>query len=218
MPKSMTNRLPRHLIRPLVIAAVAAAGFAAPTMARDPAYRGMEPVKQPVVQRTDFVFDATPDNFSGLSRPEKERILDWFDAIGLGYGDHVSIAGGALYSSPRVTDAIAGLVGRYGLILAPEAPATAGYAPSGAVRIVVSRSTASVPGCPDWNDRSEADFEGGLSYNFGCATNGNLAAMVANPEDLVLGRSTRSDLRAATSDRAIKTYRNAAPTGAGGLK
>jgi pilus assembly protein CpaD len=42
--------------------------------------------------------------------------------------------------------------------------------------------------------------------------------MIANPEDLVRGQTTDSDLRTATSNRAISTYREKAPTGSGDLK
>lgn len=206
-------------IRPLLHPALLALGLTlvagTPALA-EPTNRGMESVNQPVVQRTDFVFDAMPDGYSGLTAAEQRRILDWFDAIRLGYGDRVAIASDGLYGQSAVGQAIGDLVARYGLLLADTAPATAGEAPSGTVRIVVSRAVASVPGCPDWKDRFEADFQGGLSYNYGCATNGNLAAMIANPEDLVQGRETRSDLRTTTSSRAIKAYNSAQPTGAGG--
>lgn len=214
---SMKNSRIRPLLRPALLALGIAFAAGTPATA-EPTNRGMESVNQPVVQRTDFVFDAMPEGYSGLSKPEQHRILDWFDAINLSYGDRVSIADDGLYGRSSVADAIAHLVGRYGLLLTDVAPRTVGEAPSGAVRIVVSRSTAHVPDCPDWKDRSEADFQGGLSYNYGCATNGNLAAMAANSEDLVQGRDTRSDLRSVTSSRAIKAYNDAAPTGAGGLK
>jgi pilus assembly protein CpaD len=215
MPMSKSHGPIRLLLHPALIALGAALAAATPAAA-EPANRGMESVNQPVVQRTDFVFDATPDGYSGLSDAEQRRILDWFDAIHLSYGDRVAIADGGLYGKSAFVDAVGNLVSRYGLLLADAAPRTAGEAPSGAVRIVVSRSIASVPGCPDWKGRFEADFQGGLSYNYGCATNGNLAAMIANPEDLVQGRETRSDLRTATSNRAIKAYNSAAPSGAGG--
>src|SRR3546814_10562528 len=61
--------------------------------------------------------------------------------------------------------------------------------------------------CPDWSDKPETDQQLGASTNFGCGVNGNLAAMIANPEDLVRGQTTDSDLRTATSNRAISTYR-----------
>jgi pilus assembly protein CpaD len=72
-----------------------------------------------------------------------------------------------------------------------------------------------VPSCPNWRDKAEFDIQGGLTSDYGCAVNGNLAAMVANPEDLVQGRRSNSDLRGAISSRAIQAYRNAAPTGNG---
>ena len=46
--------------------------------------------------------------------------------------------------------------------------------------------------------------------------NSNLAAMVANPEDLVRGRTDGSVTDANTGGRAIKELRKATPTGAGG--
>jgi pilus assembly protein CpaD len=178
--------------------------------------RGLEPVNQPVVQRTDFVFDATPDGYNGLAREEQLRIRDWFDAIDLRYGDRVTIAEGGLYAHSAAAEAVENLVKRYGLLLAGEAPRTAGEAPSGALRIVVSRATASVPACPNWGDKMEMDTRGGMSFNYGCATNGNLAAMIANPEDLVTGRDTKSELRVVKSTSAVKAYNQAPPSGGGG--
>ena len=43
-------------------------------------------------------------------------------------------------------------------------------------------------------------------------------AMIANPEDLVRGQSGQSDLRTATSTRAIQVYQKKEPSGAGELK
>jgi pilus assembly protein CpaD len=54
--------------------------------------------------------------------------------------------------------------------------------------------------------------------NFGCATNSNIAAMIANPNDLVLGQEGTISGDAATASKAIKQYREAQPTGAGGLQ
>lgn len=181
----------------------------------EPTNRSVDSVNQPVVQRTDYVFDVTADGAGMLSAGEQARLLDWFDAIGLGYGDRVAVARGD-YGAAGVADGIAQLVQRYGLLLADRAPVSAGTATAGSARVVVSRSTAFVPGCPDWKDRWEGDYQGGTSYNYGCATNGNLAAMMADPEDLVRGRDTTTDLRTARSNRAIEAFNKAAPTGGGG--
>jgi len=54
--------------------------------------------------------------------------------------------------------------------------------------------------------------------NFGCAVNSNLAAMVANPEDLVHGREGTGVGDTLTTSKAIGTYRKAEPTGTKGLQ
>lgn len=203
------------LLRPALwlMASAVALAPAGPALAKaKPGTRGVEAPNQPVVQRTDFVFDATPDGYSSLSKAEATRLLDWFDAIGLGYGDRVALVD----APPRVAGAVSDLVARYGLLVSDRAPATVGDAPSGAIRVVVSRSTASVPGCPDWSHHNELDLVGGLTNEYGCAVNGNLAAMIADPEDLVRGRETRSALRGAVASRAVKAFRDAAPSGGGG--
>ncbi|MBU0556108.1 MAG: CpaD family pilus assembly protein [Alphaproteobacteria bacterium] len=179
--------------------------------------RGLEPVHQPVVDRTDFVFDLQSDGAGALSSADERRLTVWLDALGLRYGDHVTIAG-AGESPLALRDGIAQVVGRFGLLVEGEAPVTAGEAPAGGVRVVVSRSIASVPGCPTWRDKAEANFIGGLSDNYGCATASNLAAMVADPRDLVEGREGGLDVTNVVNSKAIKTYQETAPTGAGGLQ
>jgi pilus assembly protein CpaD len=53
--------------------------------------------------------------------------------------------------------------------------------------------------------------------NFGCGVNSNLAAMVANPEDLIHGREGSAVVDAQTASKAVATYRAAPPTGTKGL-
>ena len=80
------------------------------------------------------------------------------------------------------------------------------------------RAKATVPGCPDWSRPSEPNFNSHNASNYGCAINGNLAAMVADPQDLILGRGGDRASDASTSGKAIKTYRDRKPTGEQGLK
>jgi pilus assembly protein CpaD len=182
------------------------------------ANRGMESVHQPVVSHTAFTYDVQAGPDGGLSGSEARRLDDWFASIGLGYGDQVALATDAAYLSPSLRDGIANVVGRHGILIGEDGSAVAGVAPQGSVRLIVRRATASVPGCPDWSDKPETDQQLGLSTNYGCGVNGNLAAMIANPEDLVRGQTTDSDLRTATSNRAISTYMEKKPTGSGDLK
>ena len=182
------------------------------------ANRGMESIHQPVVSHTAFTYDVQAGPDGGLSGSEARRLDDWFASIGLGYGDQVALATDAAYLSPSLRDGIANVVGRHGILVGEDGSAVAGVAPQGSVRLIVRRATASVPGCPDWSDKPETDQQLGLSTNYGCGVNGNLAAMIANPEDLVRGQTTDSDLRTATSNRAISTYMEKKPTGSGELK
>ena len=172
-------------------------------------------VHQPVVQRTDFVFDVAT-NGEGVSPAELARLDAWFASIDLRYGDTVSVDEPRGYESPAARADIAGVAARYGLLLGDGAPVTNGTVQPGSARVIASRATASVPDCPDWNGADISPVNN-TSSNYGCATNSNLAAMVANPNDLIQGQDGSVNRNAATATRAIRTYREVPPTGRQGL-
>lgn len=178
--------------------------------------RGIESVHQPVVQRTDYVLDLTTAGY-GLASGEQQRLRGWMNSLRLGYGDRVYLDEGETYGS-GARETVASEVARYGMLLAEGAPVTAGSVTPGTVRVVVTRMHASVGGCPDYRGVDQPNFNAHTTSNFGCATNSNLAAMVANPADLVRGQPGAESSDAAVAVKAIDTYRKAAPTGAGGLK
>lgn len=174
-------------------------------------------VHQPIVQRTDFVFDVAIEGDS-VSPAEQQRLRGWFDSIGLDYGDTVSVDDSQAYGGTGARDDIARVAADYGLLLADGAPVTAGQVAAGSVRIVASRSTASVPGCPNWAGVDNGIVPPqGTSTNFGCATNSNLASMIADPQDLIQGRNGSNSASGTTAGRAIRTYREVQPTGRQGL-
>jgi len=177
--------------------------------------RGLSSVHQPVVQRTDYVYDVA--GAGGLEQTDVKRLAGWFEALKIGYGDRVSVDTSSAGDTRAARDAVAALAARYGLLLDETAPVTSGEIAPGSVRVVVSRVTASVPNCPDWSRASQPDMTGHASSNYGCATNSNLAAMIANPEDLISGRSGSPVSSTLASSKAVKTYREAPTTGAGGL-
>ena len=179
--------------------------------------RGVESVHQPVVSHSSYTYDVQVGPDGGLTASEARRLDDWFASVGLTYGDQVAIVTDG-YDSAALRDGVADVVARHGILVGEDSSAAAGHAPDGSVRLIVRRATAHVPGCPDWSNKSETEFQLGATSNFGCGINGNLAAMVANPEDFVRGQSSDSDLRTATSNRAISTYREKTPTGSGDLK
>jgi pilus assembly protein CpaD len=173
-------------------------------------------VNQPVVQRTDYLIDLASTG-SGISDRELHRVSEWFDSLRLGYGDRVSVDTGS-YDDARARQDLADVAARYGLLLTEGAPVTSGAVQPGLVRVIVSRSVAVVAGCPNWNEASESGNRITTGSNFGCAVNSNLAAMIANPEDLVLGQVGVGSGDAATASKAIQLYRTTPPTGARGLK
>jgi pilus assembly protein CpaD len=158
------------------------------------------------------VLDVSAHGDGSLAPGEADRLRGWFDALDLGYGDGVSI------DDPwrRGTSGVAAVIANYGLLLDDVTPVTTGAIPAGAVRVVINRSVASVQGCPNWRLPSQPDLHNATMSNFGCATNSNLAAMIADPEDLVRGQTGGSDAR--TTTKAIKSYRDAKPTGEAGLE
>lgn len=170
--------------------------------------------KQPVVERTNMVLDVNTTT-AGLPISEQQRLNGWFETMDLRYGDRIAIENPG--QNPAVTTAVRDLASRYGLMLSDTAPVTPGYLQPGQARVVITRATASVPGCPDWSAKSDMNYNNGLSPGYGCAVNGNLAAMVADPQDLLEGKKGASETVIATSNKAISTYRDMEPTGKAGL-
>lgn len=179
---------------------------------------GVESVNQPVVSRVDYALDLQQNSNGGLASGEKQRLNDWFQSLRLGYGDQVSIDDRNPYGNAASRDDVAGSAARYGLLTSETAPVTAGTIADGMVRVVVSRMTASVPGCPDWSRPSMPEYGASSMSNYGCATNTNLAAMIANPEDLIRGQSGDSGTDGRSSSKAIKSFRDKVPTGDAALK
>lgn len=179
------------------------------TATADQPQTGIAAVNVPVVTRSDYVFDAAAPDGS-LSATEAARLDGWFSGLNLGYGDSVHVEGPyAATARPQV----AAIVGRYGMLLEPGSPVSGAPIPPGAVRVVVVRARASVPGCPNWNDPASPNYENKMMSNFGCSVNSNLAAMVANPTDLIHGREGDAAIDASTGAKAIAMYRNWPLTG-----
>ena len=179
-----------------------------------PTNKSLYSTKQPVVERSNFTFDVQTGQ-GGLAVSEQQRLANWFETMQLGYGDRVSIDDPMASAATR--EAVAELAGRHGILVEEGAPVTAGFVQPGFARVVITRSTASVPGCPDWSAQSDMNYHNATYPNYGCAVNSNLAAMVANPEDLIEGQKGTGETVIMSSTKAIDSFREQAPTGAGGL-
>jgi pilus assembly protein CpaD len=176
--------------------------------------RGLESVHQPVVSRTDYALDVATSG-SELAPGEEQRLAGWMSSLRVGYGDRVAIDD-SNPSGVGVHDAVARQVAHYGLLVSDDAPVTNAPIAAGTIRVVVTRMKARVPGCPDYSRNSSTDFESNTSSNYGCANNATLAAMIANPSDLVLGHSGSGVADQTSSAKAIDSFRKAAPSGSGG--
>jgi pilus assembly protein CpaD len=198
----------------LLIASAALAGCSYHAEAGDLADRGVEPVNVPVVTRADYVFDAAAPGGS-LAPAERARLDAWFRGLDLGYGDSIYVD--APYADAARYE-VAQIASNYGLMLQPGAPVTAGAVPQGSARVIVSRTRAEVPGCPNWSRAAQPNYNNRSMSNFGCGVNSNIAAMLANPEDLVHGREGNSVGDPLPGVKAVNTYRSAEPTGKGGLQ
>ena len=75
---------------------------------------------------------------------------------------------------------------------------------------VVTADRAVVPNCPNWRS-SGRDSAALTDTNYGCAVNSNLAAMIADPMDLIHGK-TSDQPETLVARRAIKAWREAEPT------
>ena len=175
--------------------------------------RGYSAVNVPVVSRTNYVFDAAAPDGS-LSQSEAARLDGWFSSLDLRYGDAVYVEGG--YEAARAR--VAQVAGNYGMLVSAGSPVTEGAVAPGRPggRHARRRLGPELPrleqpaGQPNYNNRTNP--------NFGCSVNSNLAAMVANPEDLVNGREGSGVGDAMTASKAVGAYRAAPPTGTQGLK
>ena len=177
---------------------------------------GLDSIHQPIVSNATYHFDVATAG-GELPPSEQGRLQGWFDAMGVRYGDRVSIEDPSPYGATAAQASVRNMIGRRGLLLDSAVPVTEGMVAPGNLRVVITRASAYVPGCPDWSSKSSINMKNATSSNYGCALNSNLAAMVADPNDLIKGATTQRD-DPSSATRPIRTYREKPLTGAGDLR
>ncbi len=125
----------------------------------------------------------------------------------VGRGDRIVIERGPAILAEARARVLAAALARDGL---RPSVAVAGDVGEGELRLIVDHATARVRGCPNWSKRPGNDFANTVHSDFGCATATDLAAMVADPRDLVEGRPLPSVVGDAAIF-AIHRYRTGAP-------
>ena len=167
--------------------------------------RGVESNKMPVVETSRMTYDLRL-GAGGRSEPQLRALDEYLTSIGVAYGDRVGVDDPSPLGAGERRRAVADVVARHGLLLDDTAPVTTGGVPTGTVRIVVTRARATLPGCPDWSQSAVYEPDAAVSSNYGCAINGNLAEMVADPNDLIVGKAY-SGADGQTGASAIGAYR-----------
>ena len=170
----------------------------------------------PIVHAVNFAPGATQ-----LSETESGAIAAFLAAENVGPGKRVMLeapsAGAA--DTDRIAQrlsALRGMLEEQGVSVAMAPPAAPGTLGPDQIRLVASRPTVINPDCPGYNEPvSSFDRFGRPNLNIGCANEIDLGLMVADPNDLVRGRSL-DPADAERSALAIQRYRTRADENAGG--
>jgi pilus assembly protein CpaD len=168
--------------------------------------------KQLEVDRAEYRHSVYfPTDRSAVPASERARLLSFLETVGPGGRDSIRLEGHAderateLYNLELAADRNEGVeallrdVGlgdlpvtkvAYGEAV-PAVPATgpAAWRLNRRVELILERHVVTLPACPDWSRQSGTDFSNQPHSNFGCATQTNLGLMVAEPKDLVRGRT-----------------------------
>jgi pilus assembly protein CpaD len=208
-----------NMSRLIRIAAVSALGLAAagcsmgqPRTLNAASNYSVYSVHQPVVEHTNYVFDLRVDG-DRVSEAEMNRLAAWLHSINARYGDRIAIDEPRGYDSAGARADVSRVANDLGLLVTDQAaPITEGDIAPGTIRVVASRASAHVEGCPSYTNPG-IDSPVRTDSNYGCATNSNLAAMIADPDDLVRGQQGDGSGNAQVAGRAVGTYRQRVPTG-----
>ncbi len=140
------------------------------------------------------------DGTDTLSALKEDAINRFFKSINAGYGDVIMLDGPDA-SKARI-DAIEALVKQAGLTYGGTS-ALGAKPKNGTVILYVERYSVTSPNCNYWPEVTSNQEVNNDSSFHGCATTTNLGMMVADPRDLVSGRTGKTSTEAAV--RAIYT-------------
>lgn len=149
---------------------------------------------------------------SVLSSSERFRLDSFIAGLSLRDSDRFMVDAGSSNGLDPQADARANAIEQRLRKFKPgitAKPYGGGHAPRQGVRLVVGRYVALPPNCPDWSRPSSSNPGNLPDSNFGCAAATNLSLMIADPADLVRGRSLAPGDGQALS-LSIQRYRNGA--------
>lgn len=141
-----------------------------------------------------------------LTPTEQESLKAFLQAAQVATDDPVYLEGAAgdPLSNARI-GALARDLTRQGYSVA-TLPAAPDAVPRNSLLVVVERYVVTPPDCPNWTKSQGGDHENAQTSNFGCSDATNLGLMVADPRDLVIGR-TLGPADEVQAGLAIQRYR-----------
>lgn len=168
----------------------------------------------PKTLRVDFIrlqhAAAFVPGSADLAEGEAEGLAAFLDQAEVTTDDHV-------YFEPSRGDKLAAArIGKLTREISPRGlgamtlPATATDTADDRMMIFVERYVVTPPDCPNWTKPPFGDHSNTLPSNFGCADATNLGLMVADPRDLVVGR-TLGPVQGNPAIYGYSRYRNDKP-------
>lgn len=128
-----------------------------------------------------------------LAAGEADQFAAFLARARVGYGDRIMLqANGLAPNAGMATERhkeVASTMLRVGLVGLPITAAVSGEGTRDTMTVSVTRYVVTPVACPDWSKPSGVDPSNVVASNFGCANTRNLGLMVADPGDLVTGRT-----------------------------
>ena len=186
-------------------------GIAVSLSACDP-NRSASSVKTPVVSSQSLTRDIAflPD---GSIAPQDAASLQAFlTSMSLGAGDRLTLDDPHAEGAASRRAAVASIVTASGGRLSDSPPPAGTAMPQGTARLWIVRAQVTLPACPDWSGSPYGNMAAAVHSNYGCATNSNLAVMVANPNDLAEGQRYEGP-SAADISKSHDHWQRRVPTG-----
>ncbi|HZB92476.1 MAG TPA: CpaD family pilus assembly lipoprotein [Stellaceae bacterium] len=172
------------------------------------------PVTTPKQLKVDYTELTQPVGFvpgsARLESGEGARLDAFLDSSGVTPDDHVYLqtASGDPLAAQRIGTLSHALAQRG--IGAKALPATEHGIAANRLLVKVERYVVTLPNCPDWTKTPFEAHDNGVGSNFGCATVSDFGLMVADPHDLVVGRTLGPE-EGDPAIAAIERYRAGKP-------
>lgn len=175
-------------------------------------YQGLSPMHRAEVSLTRFAHDMRVGQDGRLNPDEQGRLFAFLQRVDVRYGDEIQLDIGGRKDTTQTQATVDAALYPYGLKVAGQPIAIGDLPEADVVRVVVTRHLAKAPTCPNNSQPNTPNYANAASSNFSCSVRTNLAAQVADPADLVGGK-THAGTVSGEPERAIDNFRTRELTG-----